>query len=369
MHAAPRCGRVPAIESVATRVPSTRIPQEKLRELARQFLEENDPRLVRVLEVFDHARIDERAFAMPLEWYYERHGHKERAEEYVRVGLPLAVEASREALLRAGRSAREVGGIVFVSTTGIATPSLDARLANALDVPPDALRLPVWGLGCAGGVAGVNRAADLARAHPERVFLVVALELCSLALNLGRFNKKTLVAVSLFADGCAAAVLAGDDAPRSSRAGADARGLAWAGGSSHLFPRTERVMGWDVEDDHLDVVFDPAIPDVVARETPGLVLPFLARANAGKRPEHWLMHPGGAKVLDAYASSLALSERDLALSAATLRGHGNMSSPTVLFVLERAMREGALRAGETALLSALGPGFASELALVRAERG
>ncbi|MHB8606185.1 MAG: type III polyketide synthase [Thermoplasmatota archaeon] len=363
---------MPAIESVGTSLPLTRLPQEKLVELARGFFEEGDPRLARVLSVFDNAQVHERAFAMPIEWYLEPHGFKDREEAYAKVGLELAEDAARVACERASIAPESLGGIVFVSTTGIATPSLDARLAQRLGLARDALRLPVWGLGCAGGVAGLNRAADLARAHPTRRFVVVALELCSLSFDMTRVgatiasggeDKKTLVSAAIFADGCAAAIVAGEDAPASDRPSTSH--VRHVAGASHLFPDSQRVMGWDVEDRSLEVVISPEIPAIVEREMRGIVEPFLARANRGRRPDHWLLHPGGVRVLEAYAGSLGLSDADLARSRGVLADHGNMSSPTVLFALERALAERAPRAGETALLASLGPGFASELALIR----
>lgn len=354
---------MPTLDAVGTALPSTRIPQDKLRELARGLFLESDPLLARVLAVFDNARIDERAFAMPLDWYYEEHGFKDRSAAYVAVGLELMERAARDALARADLPPAEVDGIVFVSTTGIATPSLDARLANVLGLSPSALRLPVWGLGCSGGVGGLNRTADLARAHPGKTFLLVALELCSLSFDLRRLDKKMLVASSLFADGCAAVIVSGDGVPSDGRAPAGSR-PRHAAGASHLFPGTERVMGWDVADHTLDVVFSPEIPDLVTAKSGDVARPFLARHGV-ERPDHYVFHPGGAKVLDAYDASFGLAPETLARSREALRAHGNMSSATVLFALQDALAAGAPGPGETALLASLGPGFAMDLALLR----
>ncbi|HLE97917.1 MAG TPA: type III polyketide synthase [Candidatus Thermoplasmatota archaeon] len=343
---------MPVLGPVATAVPADRIPQDKLRELARSVLADTDPRLARILSVFDNAGIDERAFAMPLEWYYGEHGFKDRGEAFLRVGMDLVERATRDALDAARIGPREVDGVLFVSTTGIATPSLDARLANVVGMRPDVVRLPIWGLGCSGGVAGLNRAADLARARPDGRFLLVALELCSLAFDMSRLDKKMLVAASLFGDGCAATIVSGD--------ALGAPGARHLRGASHLFPRTERVMGWDVEDRTLDVVFSTEIPEIVARETAGVVRPFLD----GAQPDHWILHPGGTKVLEAYETSLALPADALRFSRAALRAHGNMSSPTVLFALAGAQSASVPRAGETALIASVGPGFAMDLALV-----
>ncbi|MEA3143935.1 MAG: alkylresorcinol/alkylpyrone synthase [Thermoplasmata archaeon] len=351
-------GRVPALLSVATATPPNRLPQAELRAVAEGLLPES-PGKAAILEVFENARIDARALAMPLEWYLAPHGFRERTNAYVATGLKLVEEASRAALQKAGLQAGEVRGIVLVSTTGMATPSLDARLMNLLPFRADTVRLPVWGLGCAGGVAGLSRGFELATALGGPV-LVVAVELCTLMFDVERAlapgkggpDKKALIAASLFGDGCAAAVVA-----------PGAEGLArHLSGASHLFPGTERVMGWDVEDHNLDVVLSPRIPDIVREKAAELVAPFLARHGP---PDAWVLHPGGAKVVDAYREALGLDGHALRHTETVLRRHGNMSSPTVLFALEEALAAGALGKGKTALLAALGPGFASEIAVLQ----
>lgn len=354
---------MPRVEAVTTSLPEHRLPQSELRAVAEAMIPEG-PSKAGLLEVFDNARIDERALAMPVDWYLRPHGFAERNAAYTAVGLPLIESATRAALDQAGLAPKDVDGVVLVSTTGIATPSLEARLANRMGFKPGFLRLPVFGLGCAGGVAGLARAADMATAHPDGRFLVVAMELCSLSFDIGTalapgaggFDKKSLISASLFSDGCAAAIVSGDAKTNA--------GPRFVAGASHLFPDTERVMGWDVEDSHLEVVLSPKIPALVEGEMKRVVQPFLDRHLAGGRPDHWVLHPGGAKVIDAYAKAMGLSDRDLAVTNATLRAHGNMSSPTVLFALERTLRDGRMRAGQTALLAALGPGFAGELALL-----
>jgi alkylresorcinol/alkylpyrone synthase len=349
---------VPALLSVATATPPNRLPQAELRAVAESLLPAS-PGKAGILEVFENARIDARALAMPLKWYLEPHGFKDRTAAYVGVGLGLVEEASRAALAKAGVEAARVKGIVLVSTTGMATPSLDARLMNLLPFASSTVRVPLWGLGCAGGVAGLSRAFELAEALGGPV-LLVAVELCTLSFDVERAlapgqggpDKKALIAASLFGDGCAAAVV-----------GPGTEGLArHLSSASHLFPGTERVMGWDVEDHNLDVVLSPRIPDIVREKAAGLVAPFVARHGP---PDEWVLHPGGAKVVDAYRDALGLDAHALRHTETVLRRHGNMSSPTVLFALEEAFATGALREGRTALLAALGPGFASEMAALQ----
>lgn len=356
---------MPVVHGVATSLPGTVLPQEELRALADQVLPDS-PSKAGVLEVFRNARIDSRALAMPIEWYLKPHGFQERNEAFAKHGLDLVERAATKALAAAHLTPSEVDAVVLVSTTGIATPSLDARLANRIGLRSDIARVPLFGLGCAGGVAGLARAADLASADPAGHVLLVAVELCSLSFDIttalgvagSGVDKKSLVAASLFSDGCAAALVSGDDA--------EAEGLRFVAGGSHLFPQTERVMGWDVADDHLEVVLSPGIPDLVRREMRGVVQPFLEAHNGGAAPDHWILHPGGARVVEAYREALDLGVDDLRLTEATLREHGNMSSPTALFVLERALRDGAMDEGDRALVAALGPGFAGEFALLEA---
>lgn len=417
------------IAGLATATPPNRLPQRELRSVAASLLGDDHP----TLAVFDNARIESRSLAMPIEWYLEKHGHADRNAAYAQVGLELALQASLDALERSGTEAAQLGAIVLASTTGLATPSLDARLAVKLGCDPATRRLPVWGLGCAGGVGGLNRAAEWCR-HLGKPVLLVAVELCSLSFDieaaLGKgpedhpsseasgpgdaspgatkatgqlaasagqivrptvasTAKKAVIAASLFGDGAAAVVLA-----------PEAGGWQHVEGAGHLFPGTERVMGWDVTDHNLDVVLSPEIPDIVRREARPLLEGFLAmvatrKANAplaatatsvtgstaltlvhstpSLQVDEWILHPGGAKVIDAYRDSLGLDDQELRHTDRVLREHGNMSSPTVLFALGTMMQESEQARGYTphaprnALLAAWGPGFASEMALVSRE--
>jgi len=360
---------LPTVHPVATALPPHRFRQSDLRDVADATLPDS-PGKATLLEVFDNSRIDERAFSVPIDWLLQPHGFKDRTQAFLDAALPMAEDAARGAITNAGLRPSELDGVVYVCTTGLATPSIDARLANRLGLRSNVLRLPVWGLGCGGGVAGLSRAADLAGNRPKCNVLLVALEACSLAFDVQRAmggpggrgkgpDKKAMVAASLFSDGCAAVVVSGDEA---SQAGP----LRYVAGASHLFPATERVMGWDVEDHNLDVVLSPEIPSIVQNEMLGVVQPFLdSQLGAGARPDHWILHPGGAKVVDAYKAALGLDDGHLEHTHNALRGFGNMSSPTVLFALADAAARGRPVPGKTALLGALGPGFASELALLR----
>jgi alkylresorcinol/alkylpyrone synthase len=339
-----------------TAVPPHDLDQALVREVAEQLVEEQAPDHADVLSVFANAGIESRSIARPLDFYLGSPGWSERSEAYEDAGTELAVDVAEACLDHAGLVPDAIDGIVFVNTTGLSTPSLETCVANELDLAPSTLRVPVWGLGCAGGVAGLARAGDLARAHPGKRFLLVSLELCSLAFLREELSKKLVVASALFGDGAAGALVAGD--------GLEAEGPGLAGSASHLWSDTEDVMGWEVKDAGLDVVFSPEIPDIVSSHLDEVVPPFLKRQGTRTEDVRAAFHPGGPKVLQAYEEALDLAGGKLSTARSVLRDHGNMSSPTALFVLDR-MLEDPLAPGEEALLAAVGPGFAAELSLLR----
>ncbi len=346
---------MPVLEALGAAVPAHRTPQAEVKAKAAEVLSALAPELVEKLSVFDSTGIRERFFVRPMDWYLETHGWGERAAVFREEGTAMLERATREALDAAGLRASDVDGIVLVCTTGIATPSLDARLANRLGLDAAVQRVPVFGLGCAGGVAGLNLADDLARAHPSKRFLLLSLETCSLAFNLTDMSVRAFVATTLFGDGCAAALVRGD-ALEGPSLGRLRRGM------SHQWRDSEDVMGWDVLDEGLRVVFSRRIPEIVQTQLAPVVERYLKREEAA--PGRWALHPGGTKVLEAYEAALKLGLGALAESRDVLRDFGNMSSPTALFVLRESLRRRALAPGETALLAALGPGFTAEMGLV-----
>lgn len=346
---------MPVLEALGTAVPAHRTPQREVKAKAAHVLGELAPELVEKLDVFDHTGIEDRYFVRPMDWYLEHHGWGERNAVFAEEGVALLETATRQALERASLRPADVDGVVLVTTTGIATPSLDARLANCIGLPAHAQRVPVWGLGCAGGVAGWNLAGDLARAHPRKRFLLLSLELCSLAFNLTDMSVRAFVATTLFADGCAAAIVRGDEL-RGASLGRLRPGL------SHQWPDSENVMGWDVLDEGLRVVFSRRIPDVIREGFSPVVEAYLKREAVA--PDRLVLHPGGTKVLEAYEAALGRPASAFATSRDVLRRFGNMSSPTALFALDASLRQRALAPGETALLAALGPGFTAEVGLL-----
>ncbi len=344
----------PSILSVATAVPRHRVSQETARDFARLMFSESFKNVERLLPIFDNAHIQNRHFCVPPEWFGEDHPFHEKNALYVENALDLSEKAAKRALDKAGVEPGDVDAIFFVSTTGISTPSLDSKLMFRLGLPEHVRRVPLWGLGCAGGAVGLARAADHVRAYPEKLVLLVAVELCGLTFVKGDRSKSNLVATSLFADGAAAVLLGAGE------------GLALLGSHSTTWPETEDVMGWDVIEEGLRVRFARSVPQIVHEKMRGNLKAACDSLDlAFEDLQHFVMHPGGPKVLEAYEETLGLSPGSLDLSREILRDYGNMSSVSVLFVLEQFLEDYPAGSGEHGTISALGPGFSAEHVLFR----
>lgn len=330
-----------ALLSVAGAVPPHVARQEEARALAGELFTRRTSVFERLAPVFDNAGIAKRHLVRPLDWYRQEHGWRARNTVYLESAEELYVEAATRALADADVAADEVDALVTVSTTGIATPSLEARVAARMGWRGDAERVPVFGLGCAGGVTGLAIAARLAAAGKTVLFVTV--ELCSTSIRLDKPTKANIVATALFGDGAAACVL------RAGEGGA----AQIAGGAERLWPDTLGIMGWDVDDPGLGVIFDRAIPPFVEENMAEAVAGIRAKVGVDGS-DRFTCHPGGAKVVQALETSLQLADGALDHERAILSEYGNMSAPTVLFVLRRLVDSGWR--GRTMLL-ALGPGF------------
>jgi alkylresorcinol/alkylpyrone synthase len=309
--------------------------------------------LERLMPVFAHAGIERRYSCVPLDWYDRPHGWVERNALYLDHALRLLETAARDALSRARLAPDEIDAVVCVSTTGIATPSLDAVLMGRLGLRPDVRRLPLFGFGCAGGVIGLARAGELARAAPQSRVLFLVVELCTLAFRKDDVSKSNIVATALFGDGAAAAIVSCRGA-----------GPALGGSGEHTWPGSLDVMGWEVAEDGLKALFSRDIPTLVLRHLRAAAAGFLAREGLALRDiGHFVCHPGGAKVILALEEAFGLAAGDLVEARSVLRDYGNMSAATVLFVLERMLRAGA---SGRMLLTALGPGFTAGFLLLDA---
>ncbi|QGQ19928.1 type III polyketide synthase [Cellulomonas sp. JZ18] len=281
---------------------------------------------------------------------------------YLRVGTDLAARAAADALTRAGVAPEAVDFVLFTSVTGIGAPSVDAALVGRLGLRSDVKRLPSFGLGCVGGAAGLARVHDYLAGHPDDVALLVCLELCSLTLQHGDTDPASLVANGLFGDGAAAAVLVGDAHPSADRA----PGPAVVATRSRLYPGTEGDLGWQIGATGFRIVLSAGLPDVVRAELAPDVEGVLA-AHGLKTGDvtRWVVHAGGPRILDAVEQSLALPADALAASRASLAAVGNLSSASVLDVLDRTLREDPPPGGSPGVLLAFGPGVSAEMVLLR----
>lgn len=344
------------LSALSTALPPHKLDQAEVRERARRVFPERGAALDRLLPVFENAGIGSRYSCMPLAWYGSDIGWRARNRLYETHALDLLEQAARQCLSDARLDASAVDALVTVSTTGIATPSLDARLMERLDFPRDTLRLPVFGLGCCGGVLGLNRAVEIARSQPGRRVLLLVVELCALTFRPSDNSKSNVVATALFGDGAAAALVT--SAPGDS-------GHRMRASGEYTWPDSLDVMGWRVEDDGLGVIFSRDIPALVRRDYAPALDRFLALHGMTRRDlVGTACHPGGAKVLAALEAVFGLREGGMQAARSVLRDYGNMSSPTALFVLKEVLAQ--KRRGPV-LASALGPGFTAGFALLDGE--
>jgi alkylresorcinol/alkylpyrone synthase len=342
-----------ALISLATAVPPNIFLQKDVLAAAWDVFGPRLPQFETLSSIFANTGIIKRHGVKPFDWYLQPRGWPERTKAFLEGAEALFVEAAEKALANAQLSAGEIDTIVTVCSTGIATPSLEARVAGRMGFRADVSRVPVFGLGCAGGVSGLSIAARLAQARPGANVLLVAVELCSLALRLDELTKANIVATSLFGDGAAALILrAGDGgATRIEHSG------------EHLWPDTLGIMGWNVDPEGFGVIFQRTIPDFVTENLKPAVTRILEGMQLTMADiDRFICHPGGARVITALETALELHQGKLDHERQVIADCGNMSAPTVLFVLERA-REAGLP--PRSLLTALGPGFTASCVTLR----
>ena len=331
--------------SLATAVPPYVVEQSDAKARAREAFGGKKALFDRLSGVFDNAGIARRHIVAPQDWYMHSHGWHDRNAVYLDASEQLFIDAATAAIERAGLRPDEIDGVVTVSTTGIATPSLEARCGQRIGLRDNVRRVPVFGLGCAGGVNGLSLASRLATADPGSLWLFVTVETCSISIRLDSDDPAAVVATALFGDGAAAAVVT-----------SGLHSLAHITGSAErIWPDTLRIMGWDVDDPGLSVVFDRAIPPFIETELADAV-DGMCKELGIKRDDidRMCCHPGGVKVIDAIETALKLNQGELNLEREVLRDYGNMSAPTVMFVLERLLERGL---PDKVLMTAFGPGF------------
>jgi alkylresorcinol/alkylpyrone synthase len=301
--------------------------------------------------------VDGRYLARPIETYVNL-TFGEANDIWIETSLRLGGEAIANALAAAGLPADKAGAIFFVSVTGVASPSIDARLVNRLKLSKNIRRTPVFGLGCVAGAAGLARAADYVRAYPDQYVILLSVELCSLTLQRSDTSPANLISTGLFGDGAAAVIVAGRDCPE--------QGIEIVDTRATFYPDTEDVMGWTISENGFRIVLSPTVPDVIAdnvgNDLVALLQPHgLTRGDIG----NWILHTGGPKILRSTQQALGIGETDLAASWDCLRRMGNLSSASVLMVLEETMKARRPAPGTWSVLGAMGPGFCSELLLLK----
>jgi alkylresorcinol/alkylpyrone synthase len=348
------------IASVASALPPHYYDQRAVTARLERIWKDHPHVLRRLPALYESCGVEGRHFALPIERYEELSGFGQFNDEWIRVALELGERAIVRALERAGLERGEVDAIFFSSVTGVCAPSLDARLANRLGLRSDLRRVPIFGLGCVAGAAAVSRAADFLRGRPDGVALVLTVELCSLTWQREDTSLAHVISCGLFGDGATCAVVVGAERRAAGPRIVDTRSV--------FYPDTEDVMGWRVSERGFSIVLSPAVPSV-ARERLGpdcdafLAPHGLSRADVS----FWVCHPGGPKVLAASRDSLEITDADLELSWESLRRFGNLSSASVLLILEQTLARRAPAPGSLGVMLAMGPGFCSEFLLLRQE--
>ena len=346
------------IASAASALPQYYYPQKTLIEAFRKYWGHKIDRFDILERLHAATQVDGRYLALPLE-SYPLANWGEANNKWIDVTLDLGEQVIGKALQQAGVSKQEIGAFFFVSITGIASPSIEGRLINRMGLNPRMKRIPIFGLGCVAGAAGISRAADYVRAFPQEAALLLSVELCSLTVQQDDLSVANLISSGLFGDGAAAVVISGADQHAAAGPGIVAT-------RSVFYPDTEYVMGWDISEKGFQIVLSRDVPEVVLKNLGGDVDEFLGEHGL-KRDDiaTWIIHTGGPKVLEATEAALDLPPDALAASWACLRKTGNLSSASVLFVLEEVMQNRRPQPGSWSILAAMGPGFCSELVLLR----
>jgi alkylresorcinol/alkylpyrone synthase len=348
----------PHILSTAAALPEHYVDQETLLDAFRAQWAEKHYNVDRLEQIHRAVRVGGRHLALPLQRYSELDSFAKRNDAWIAAAVDLGEKALKAALLRADLRPVDLDHLYFVTVTGLATPSIDARLVNRMGLRTDLKRAPLFGLGCVAGAAGLARAADAARAFPGQVSALLAVELCSLTLQREDLSIANLIASGLFGDGAAAVLIGGGDRPR--------RGPRVVATRSVFYPDTERVMGWDIVDSGFKVVLSSQVPQLVRERIRSDVDAFLASNDLARSDvRHWICHSGGPRVLEAFEQALELPRDALQRTWDSLQRVGNLSSASVLFVLNDLLDSREARPGEVGLLIAMGPGFCSELVLLR----
>ena len=346
------------IASAASAFPQHYYPQKFLLEKLQEFWGDRLKNPQMLARLHRNVAVDGRHLALPPEKYSELDAWGKANDAWIRVAQELGERALCRALHHAELAPNELGALLFTSVTGISSPSIDAMLINRMGLSRNIRRVPIFGLGCVAGAAGIARAADYVRAYPAQSAALVAVELCSLTIQREDLSVANLISSGLFADGSAAVVVTGDEV--------DAVGPEILATRSVFYPETEEMMGWNISEKGFRITLSPEVPGLIRRHLGHDVDAFLADHDCARRDiGSWVLHTGGPKVLEATAAALGLTGGELDASWDCLRRVGNLSSASVLVVLEDVMRHRRPEPGTLGVLAAMGPGFCSELVLLK----
>jgi alkylresorcinol/alkylpyrone synthase len=345
------------IASAASAFPKHYYSQKFLQEQLQQYWGDRLPNAQVLARLHRNVAVEGRHLALPTEKYYEITNWGQANDVWIEVALELGEQALCRAFHYAGVDREQLGALFFVSVTGISSPSIDALLINRMQLPSNIRRVPIFGLGCVAGAAGIARAADYVRAYPGQAAALVSVELCSLTIQRDDLSVANLISSGLFADGSAAVIVTGDEIASG--------GPKILATRSVFYPQTEAMMGWKISERGFRIVLSPEVPQLIREHLGHDVDAFLADHGL-KRDDlnSWVLHTGGPKVLEATAAALDLHDGQLDASWQCLKRVGNLSSASVLVVLEDVMRNRRPEPGTLGLLAAMGPGFCSELVLL-----
>lgn len=336
-----------------------KVEQQMVKEGARNLFAPSYPQVDRMMSAFDNTGIRTRNLCKPLEYYTSLHSFEDQNAEYIRLSLEYSIQAIDECIISAGINKYEITDLIFVSTTGLSTPSLDALIINQMRLNQNINRMAIFGLGCGGGVSGYSKANILAIANPDAVVLLVTVELCSLTFLRNDFSKSNFIGSSLFADGVAASIVTGDNhTNRTTNA------FTFLATQSKLYYDTLDVMGWEFLNSGFKVLFSSDIPTIISTNIQNDVTSFLEKHRLKISDiKNFIFHPGGKKVLTAYEEALLVEGDFLKNTREVMNDNGNMSSTTVLYVLERFFSQGFENG--YGLMVSMGPGFSSEMVLLQ----
>jgi len=350
---------MPSLAAIAKIDFPYKVSQQKVKEGAQTLFASSFPQVERMMSAFDNTEIITRNLCKPLDYYTTLHSFQDQNAEYIRVSLEYSVNAIEKCISSAQINKDEITDIIFISTTGLSTPSLDALIINKMRLNQNIGRMAIFGLGCGGGVAGYSKANILAKANPDAVVLLVAVELCSLTFLRNDFSKSNFIGSSLFADGVSACIVTGDNHANKTK-----NAITFLDTQSKLYYDTLDVMGWEFLDSGFKVLFSSDIPTIIANNINTDVTSFLDKHHLKISDiKNFIFHPGGKKVLTAYEEALKADGDFLKNTREVMNENGNMSSTTVLYVLERFFSKG-FRNGYGLMVS-MGPGFSSEMVLIQ----